>query len=119
MSHRFLLLLTGLNALLVLAAWKRSRDADGPTVLQAQRIDLLDAKGKVKGQLYVGEDGSGQLRLRTASGEVAVKLGALQEGGGSLLLLNPAVEPGVVLAAGPTGAEISVRQDGRMKRVAP
>jgi hypothetical protein len=119
MTKRLLLLTTGLNVGLVLLGWSRPSASHPDTVIQAQRIDLIDQSGKVKGQLYLGEDGSGQIRLRSGKGEVAVKLGAREGGGSSLVLLDPEVEPGILLTAGAQGPEISARRGGQLRRVGP
>jgi hypothetical protein len=68
MTKCLLMLTTGLNVALVLLGWSRPVASNPPAVIRAQRIDLVDQGGKVKGQLYLGEDGSGQLRLRPAAG---------------------------------------------------
>lgn len=119
MTKRLLVLMTGFNVGLVLLGWARPAASDSPAVIRAQRIDLVDQSGKVKGQLYLGDDGSGQIRLRNGRGEVAVKLGAREGGGSSLVLLDPAVEPGILLTAGAQGPEISARRDGHLQRVGP
>ena len=45
-------------------------------VIRAKLIELVNDNGDVVGQLYLGEGGSGQIRLRNGSGEVRVKLGS-------------------------------------------
>jgi hypothetical protein len=119
MNSKFLILITGFNALMVLTAWTRQSTGSSPDVVRAQRLDLVDRQGRVKGQLYLGEDGSGQLRLRNAKGEVAVKLGALESGGSSLLLLDPTVEPGIILSAGAEGSDIRASRNGALQSVVP
>jgi hypothetical protein len=117
-----LLLATTANAAMLLGSWAvshhsaRGRD---PQVIRAQLIELVDANGTVRGQLHLGEDGSGQLRLRDGRGRVAVKLGGRRAGGGALLLMDPSVEPAVVLTAGEPSPSITLRGDGRSKVLEP
>jgi hypothetical protein len=106
------LLATAANAAILLASWAHPHRSDSgrdPQVIRAQLIELVDAKGTVRGQLYLGEDGSGQMRLRDAEGNVAVKLGGLRDGGGALLLMDPSVEPAITLAAADSGPSITLR----------
>jgi len=130
LSHRLLLLATGLNAALLAAAWTRPQapapaqapqpaPAQAPPVLRAQLIELVDAQGDVRAQLHLGDDGSGQLRLVDARGQVAVKLGSAREGGGALLLMDPTVEPGISLYTKSPGPSITLRQGDRTKVLAP
>jgi hypothetical protein len=120
LSSRVLLLATALNATLVVAAWTHPRTQEpvqAPSVLRAQLIELVDGQGNVRAQLHLGDDGSGQLRLRDAKGNVAVKLGSLREGGAALLLMDPTVEPGIT-AKNP-GPSITLRQGNRTKVLTP
>ena len=89
---------------------------DVPPVLRAQAIELVNAQGLVVAQLYTGDDGGGNLRLRNGEGLVRVKLGATDDGSG-LLLLDRDVEPAVVLGSGDGGTSLTLAQQGRKKRV--
>ena len=85
-------------------------------VLRARLFELSAADGKVVAQLYTGEDGSGQLRLRSAKGEVRVKLGPSAEGS-ALILMDENTAPAVWLAANRGGTSITLAQEGKEKRV--
>ena len=87
-----------------------------PDVLRARLFELEAADGKVVAQLYTGDDGSGQLRLRSAEGEVRVKLGPSADGS-ALILMDENTEPAVWLAANRRGTTITLAQAGREKRV--
>ena len=90
--------------------------AQTPDVLRARSIELVGANGKVVAQLYVGEDGGGNVRLRSADGTVRVKLGATDNGSG-LLLLDRDTEPAVTLGTNATGTSMTLAQKGKAKRV--
>ncbi len=85
-------------------------------VLRAQAIELVNARGVVVGQLYTGDDGSGNIRLRSADGTVRVKLGATADGSG-LLLLDRDVEPAVTLGSSAAGTSLTLAEQGRKSRV--
>jgi hypothetical protein len=85
-------------------------------VVRAQAIELVNAQGLVVAQLYTGDDGGGNLRLRNGEGLVRVKLGATADGSG-LLLLDRDVEPAVMLGAGDDGTSLTLAQQGRRSRV--
>lgn len=125
MPARLTQALLGLIALLLAAhlaishGIPRTAAAQGavvPDVLRARLIELVNDRGAVVGQLYTGEDGSGQLRFRSAGGEVRVKLGATDDGSG-LVLMDGRTEPAVWLASGPDGSRITLAQQGRAPRV--
>jgi hypothetical protein len=85
-------------------------------VVRAQAIELVNAQGLVVAQLYTGDDGGGNLRLRNGEGLVRVKLGATADGSG-LLLLDRDVAPAVVLGSGDDGTSLTLAQEGRRNRV--
>lgn len=87
-----------------------------PSVLRAQAIELMDGQGRVVAQLYVGEDGGGNLRLRSGDGTVRVKLGATSDGSG-LLLLDKDAEAAVSLATNKDGTSITLAQKGKESRI--
>ena len=89
---------------------------DVAPVVRAQAIELVNAQGQVVVQLYTGDDGGGNLRLRSGDGLVRVKLGATTDGSG-LLLLDRSVEPAVVLGSGEDGTSLTLAQQGRRNRV--
>lgn len=90
--------------------------AQVPDVLRARLIELVAADGKVVAQLHAGEDGSGQLRLRSAGGEVRVKLGP-SAGGSSLILMDENTEPAVWLTASRDGTSMTLAEEGKEKLV--
>lgn len=88
-------------------------------VVRARSIELVDERGEVRGQLTLGEDGGGLLRLKGGNGEVRVKLGASAKGGG-LLLLNQATEPGVQLSTDGKDASLTLTDaDKRQRKITP
>jgi len=98
----------------------RSSGRDDPKVIRAQSIELVDARGEVRLQLHLGEDGSGNLRIRDGNGKVRVKLGTSAAGSTGLLLMDQSVEPTVSLVAGRAGSSITlVGQDGKTRVITP
>lgn len=87
-----------------------------PAVLRAQAIELVNKQGQVVAQLFLGEDGSGNLRLRDASGTVRAKLGATAQGAG-LLLLDKDVEPALWLLSNESGTSLTLAEKGKDKKV--
>jgi len=85
-------------------------------VVRAQAIELVDKKGQVVGQLHVGEDGGGNLRLRSGDGMVRVKLGGTADGSG-MLLFDKEAEPAVWLAVNKSGTSATPAEKGKEKRV--
>jgi hypothetical protein len=126
-SYKVLAVATAVNVLLVGAAWfgfvgvqpSGAQSSDGGR-LQAPGFDLVNDDGVVVAQLYVGEDGTGQLRLRDANGEVRVKLGAGPTGSG-LILFNAErePEPGVSASTDEDGTKITLVHGEMKKTVKP
>jgi hypothetical protein len=89
---------TILNLVLTFAVWARAgiSPAAAPNVVRAQSFELVDSRGQVRAQLFLGEEGGGNLRLRDETGRVRVKLGARQ-GHVAMLLFNEKIEPAVEL----------------------
>ena len=122
-SYKVLLGVTILNVGLVATAWfgivgaQPSGAQSGAGVLEAPGFDLVNDEGTVVAQLYVGEDGTGQIRLRDASGQVRVKIGAGPDGAG-LILFNADGEPvpGVTASTDEHGTKITL-VDGEKKKV--
>jgi hypothetical protein len=85
-------------------------------VVRAKSFELVSANGQVVAQLYTGEDGGGQLRLRSGGGVVRVKLGATEEGSG-LILMDRNAEPAVWLAVTIEGSSVTLAEQGKSKRV--
>lgn len=86
------------------------------SVVRAQAFELLDKQGKVVAQIHVGEDGGGNIRLRSGDGMVRVKLGASMDGSGLILFATEA-SPAVHLAANKSGTSATLAEKGKEKRV--
>lgn len=92
-------------------------EAAGPAeVLRAERIELVDERGRTRVQMTVEPDGEAVLRIRDPEGTIRVKLGASQSGSG-LVLLNDRTEPGVHVLANSEGSTITLAQSGKPERV--
>ncbi len=77
----------------------------------------MDAQGNVRGQLFLGPDGGGNIRLRAPNGEVRVKIGATVEGGG-LMFADKNTEPAVQLrASGKAGPNLTLTGPEKKERV--
>jgi hypothetical protein len=87
-----------------------------PEVLRAQRFELVDKRGRVVAQLHLGEDGGGNIRLRSADGMVRVKLGATTDGS-ALLLFDKEAEPALWLASNKAGTSATLAEKGKEKKV--
>jgi hypothetical protein len=101
------------NALLALSLLWSTAQSQTPApvqdVLRAKLIELVNDNGDVVGQFYLGEGGSGQLRLRNGHGDVRVKLGPSNDGSGAaLVLMDARTEPVVVVAAEKDGATLTL-----------
>ena len=111
--------LVAMNARLLLAVSAQLHPAfaaDSPEVVRARAFELVDERGQVRAQFNVESSGETVLRLRDASGEIRVKLGADKDGSG-LLLLDGATEPGIHMLAGANGASVTLSSRGRTPRV--
>jgi hypothetical protein len=114
---------TAINLMLAATAWTGARITPpqrDPRTIRAESIELVDARGQARIQLHLGEDGSGNLRVRDGSGQVRVKLGTTTEGSTGLLLMDQSIEPAVSLIAGKPGTSIVLAgPDGKRKAIAP
>lgn len=124
--YKVLFVVTVVNIALVAAAWFGIVGAQPggaqarPGVVEASGFDLVNDDGIVVAQLYVGEGGTGQIRLRDESGEVRVKMGASSDGAG-LILFNAQGEPvpGVAAATDEQGAKITLVNGDKKKVIKP
>jgi hypothetical protein len=98
--------------------YERSAAQPASTVLRAQAIELVDARGRVRAQLNVESNGAVVFRLRDSSGTIRVKLGADDEGSG-LLLANETTEPGVHLLATKSRTFMSVKRGEQSQVITP
>ena len=87
-----------------------------PAVLRAQSIELVDKQGQARAQLFLGEDGGGNLRLRDGSGTVRVKLGATPTGAG-LILFDQDVEPAIWASTDKSSTSLKLAEKGKEQRV--
>ena len=95
----------------------RAQEATKPmAIVRAEAFELVDKAGKVVAQLHVGEDGGGNIRLRSGDGMVRVKLGATADGSG-LLLFDKEAEPAVWLATNKSGTSVTLAEKGKEKKV--
>jgi hypothetical protein len=119
----FVVVLTVLNVVLVLGHWSVAVSDQQPRpekVVRAEVIELVDKKGQARAQLFLGEDGSGNLRLRDAKGQVRVKLGTSIEGATGLLLFDDRVEPTVRLATDKKGTSVTLTdRENKQKVITP
>ena len=99
-----------------LPAARGGQPAQPPAVLRAESFEMVNAQGQVIAQLHRGEDGGGNLRLRTADGTIRVKLGATADGS-SLHLMDNQPEPAVSLGSNKSGTRITLAQKGKQQRV--
>jgi hypothetical protein len=78
----------------------RAQAAPEPsTTLRAERLELVDSKGQVRGQFFVEENGEAVFRMRDQQGQIRVKLGASEKGSG-FILMDDQTEPGVQMLSG-------------------
>jgi hypothetical protein len=87
-----------------------------PAVLRAQSIELVDKQGQARAQLFLGDDGGGNLRLRDGSGTVRVKLGATPTGAG-LILFDTDVEPAIWASTNKSGTSLKLIEKGKEPRI--
>lgn len=87
-----------------------------PAVLRAQSIELVDKQGQARAQLFLGDDGGGNLRLRDGSGTVRVKLGATPTGAG-LILFDQDVEPAIWASTDKSSTSLKLAEKGKEQRV--
>ena len=117
--RRLVIALAGLNGVLLAVVLMQSRRAvaAGETdTLRARALELVDERGRVRGQLTVESDGEAVLRLRDSDGQIRVKLGAGGDGSG-LLLLDGATEPGIHMLAKSGGTSVTLTRKGGQRRV--
>ena len=118
---RIAIVMTAISALIALGAllYERPAAAQGvPSVVRAQAIELVDARGRVRAQLNVESSGAVVFRLRDSSGTIRVKLGASEDGSG-LLLANEATEPGVHILATRSQTFVSVKRGEQSHVITP
>ena len=120
-SNKLVVVLTVVNFAffamrLLSAAPTNPTDASAPRSSDAQAIELVDGQGNVRAQLYLGPDGSGNIRLRDGKGEVRVKIGATDDGAG-LLFADKNTEPAVQLRTDKAGTRLTSTGLDKKERV--
>lgn len=118
---RLLVVMTAIGVLLALGTLLHERPAAAQpvaTVVRAQAIELVDARGRVRAQLNVESSGEVVFRLRDSTGTIRVKLGASEDGSG-LMLANEATEPGVHILATRKSTSLTVKRGERSQVIQP
>jgi hypothetical protein len=117
--RRLVVGLAGLNVLLMaalLVQGRRASAAGDAETIRARALELVDERGRVRGQITVEPDGEAVFRLRDAAGQIRVKLGAGGDGSG-LLLLDGSTEPGIHMLARTGGTSVTLTSRGGQPRV--
>lgn len=120
-SHQLLFGVTAINLMLVATTWTgtRATHPPHPKVVRAEAIELVDQRGQVRLQLHLGQDGSGNLRIKDGNGKVRVKLGTSAEGSTGLLLMDQSIEPTLWLQTARSGTSITMVADGKRRVITP
>lgn len=105
-----------LRPALISSSAQASQAGNIPAVLRAQSIELVDKQGQARAQLFLGDDGSGNLRLRDGAGTVRVKLGATPTGAG-LILFDEDVEPAIWAKTDKSSVSLKLTEKGKEPRV--
>jgi hypothetical protein len=105
-----------LSALLLKESSRNASAGETAPVVRARAFELVDERGQVRGQMFLGEDGGGNIRLRETSGKVGVKLGTSPKGSG-LILFDKEVNPTIELVTNEKGTSVSLTEKGKEKRV--
>lgn len=117
-TSRLAVALTLVNLIILLYALSQSQAHANQTV-RASAIELIDAKGQVRAQFNIEAGGEVVFRMRDASGNIRVKLGASEDGAGFLLLDNK-TEPRVHLLAKSNGTSFTLTdQNGAQHVIKP
>jgi hypothetical protein len=88
-------------------------------VIQTQKFELVDDKGKVRASITIEESGETVLRLKDENGNIRVKLGASKDGSG-IVLLDDDTNPGIHGLAKKDGVKLILfGKDGSKKQIAP
>jgi len=105
-------LIAGHVVLALALMWTTAQSQTPPQVqdvVRARLIELVNDNGDVVGQFYLGEGGSGQIRLRNGAGDVRVKLGVSNDGAGAgLVMMDSTTDPAVILASEAAGARLTL-----------
>lgn len=105
-------ILIALNVLTLGAlAWSNAQSQAQPPVqdhVRARVIDLVNARGELRAQIYVQENGGGGIRIYNGKGEIRSKYGALNDGGAGILLMDESTNPTVQLKSTANAAQLKL-----------
>lgn len=87
-----------------------------PSVVRAQRIELVDEDGRIRARLSTEPGGEVVFRLIGSNGDIRVKLAASDDGSG-LVLLDESTELGVHILAERTGTFVKLRGENNRERI--
>jgi len=87
--------------------------------VRARVIDLVNARGEVRAQLYVQDNGGGGIRIYNGKGEIRSKYGALDDGGAGILLMDESTNPTVQLKSTVSAAQLKLVGPGGERLIAP
>lgn len=105
--------------IILMAAHSNPSVLDPVKVLRAQKIELVDEKGKVHASMKIEENGETVFRLMDSDGTIRVKLGASKEGSG-LVLLNDETSPGLHALAKADGTSLTLtNKNGQKQTITP
>lgn len=116
-------ILIALNVItLGVLAWSNAQSQAQPPIqdhVRARVIDLVNAHGELRAQIYVQENGGGGIRIYDSKGELRSKYGALNEGGAGLLLMDSSTNPTVQLKSTADGAQLKLVGPAGERLIAP
>jgi hypothetical protein len=103
-SH-FALAVTGANFVLLFGLAVTRAQAEDPVqpVVRAQRFELVDTAGKLRGELAAAPGGEVTFRLFDATGAIRTEFGASRDGSG-VAFMDSDTYPGVRIYAGDDAA---------------
>ena len=87
------LTIAGISVLYGAAVAQSERAFENVSVLRAQMIELVDARGVTRARFTTEENGEVVLRLMAAKGELRLKLGAGNDGSGLQGEIERVLEP--------------------------
>ena len=117
--RRLVVGLAGMNVVLLavlLVQGQRASAAGEVGTLRGRALELVDERGRVRGQITIEADGEAVFRLRDADGQIRVKLGAGGDGSG-MLLLDGSTEPAIHMLAKTGGTSLTLTHKGGPRKV--
>lgn len=114
-----IVLIVGAGLFIQAAFLGNTGQEQAPSVIRAQKIELVDAAGKVRASLKIEESGETVFRLMDENGSIRVKLGASEDGSG-LVLLDNETNPGIHALAKKQGITLTLSDgDGKKRLITP